>query len=66
MTSKSFKNSYVFKRGDTLSTLGIFKTKGNIKHLRLMLMDFNIKDLKANLSEEWVFNAEQATGVKIL
>jgi len=46
----SFKNSYMFKRGGALSTLAIFKPKGTVKYLRLMFMDFNIKDLRENPS----------------
>ena len=37
---KSFKNSYIFRRGGAFGTLGIFKAKGNVKYLMLMLMDF--------------------------
>jgi len=47
---KSFKNSYIFKRGGTLSTLGIFKPKENAKYSRLVFMDFNIEDLRENPS----------------
>ena len=34
---KSFKNSYMFKRGGALDTLGIFKPKENLKSLRLII-----------------------------
>jgi len=59
MTLKSFKNSYMFKRGCALSTLCIFKHKENIKYSRFILMDFNNKDLRVNPSQEGVFDAEQ-------
>jgi len=40
MTLKSFKKSYMFKRGCALSTLCIFKHKEHIKYSRFILMDF--------------------------
>ena len=52
---KSFKSSYMFKRGGVLSTLGIFKPKKNIKYSRLILMDSNNKDLRENSSQEGSF-----------
>jgi len=51
---KSFKNSYMFKRGGALSTMGIFKPKRNIKYSWLILMDFNDKELTANPSQKRV------------
>ena len=62
---KSFKNSYMFKKGHALSTLSIFISKGNIKYSRLIFMDFNI-DLSENPSQEGVFDVDQDTGAKIL
>jgi len=56
----------MFKRGGALSTLGIFKLKVNVKYSRLVLMDFNIKDLRKNPSQEGLFDAKQATDLKIL
>ena len=56
----------MFKRDGALSILGIFKPKENIKYSRLILMDFNNKDLRANISQKGVFNVEQATDLKIL
>jgi len=58
----------MFKRGGELSTLSVFKPKGNIKYLRLIVMDFNLKDLRENPnpSQEGVFDMEQATSVSIL
>jgi len=47
---KSFKNLYMFKRGEVLSTLGILKPKWSIKYSTLLLMDLNRKDLRANRS----------------
>ena len=58
---KSFKNSYMFKRGGMLSTLDIFKPKGNVKCSRLVFTVFNIKDLKANPFQEGVLDVEQTT-----
>ena len=63
---KIFKNSYMFKRGGTLCILGIFKPKANVKYSRSVLMDFNIKDLRVNPSQEGFFDAEQATVLKVL
>ena len=37
-----------------------------MKYSRLVFMDFSIKDLRANPSQEGVFYAEQATDLKIL
>jgi len=56
----------MFSRGGALSTLSIFKTKGNIKYSRLVFMDFNTKDFRGNPYQEGVFDAEQATNLKIL
>jgi len=66
MTLKSFKNSYTFNRGGALSTLSIFKLTRNIKYSRLILMDFNNKNLRANPSPQGVFDREQTTNLKIL
>ena len=65
-TLKSFKNSYMFKRDGALSTLGIFKHKGVIKYLNLILMDLNNKDLRENPCHEGVFDAERGINPKIL
>jgi len=51
----------MFKRGGALSTLCIFKLKGNIKYSRLILMDFKNKDLRENPYQEGVLVVEQTT-----
>ena len=62
---KSFKN-FDIKRDGALSTFGIFKFKEDIKYSRLILMDFNNKDLRTNSSQKVVFDVELATNLKIL
>ena len=47
---KIINNSFTFKKGRVLSTLGIFKTKGGNKILSLTLMDFNPMGLRATRS----------------
>ena len=53
---KGFKDSHVFTRGGARSTLGIFKPNGNIKYSRWVLIEINNKYLRANPSQEGVFN----------
>jgi len=63
---KGFKNSYMFKRHESFNTLGLFKPKRNIKYSGLILMGFNKKDLRANPSQEGMFDAEQFNDLTIL
>ena len=51
MTPTGFKNSYMFKRGGALSTLSIFKPKGNNKALKFMSIYYNPNNLRANTSQ---------------
>ena len=44
-----FNNSYTFKKRLVLSTWGIFKPKSGKRYATLMSMNFNPKDLRANL-----------------
>jgi len=46
--------------------LDIFNPKWNIKYPRLIIMNFNYRDLGSNPSQEGVFVAEQANDLKIL
>ena len=47
--TKSFKNSYMFKRRGVLSIFGILKTKRFIKYSRLVSMDLNPRDSSAHV-----------------
>ena len=48
---KIFNSSWMFKKGRVLSTLGIFKLKGDNKLSRLVSMDLNPEDLRKNPSQ---------------
>jgi len=61
-----FKNPYMFKRGNALSTLDIFKPKENIKYSGLILMNSNNKYLRVNPSQDGVFHMKQTIDLKIL
>ena len=45
-----FNNSYTFKKGGVLNTLGIFKPKGTNKLSMLVSIDFNPKDFSKSFS----------------
>lgn len=57
VSSKTFNNSYVFKKGDILSLMGSLKLHRCNEFLTLVSIDFNCKDLRANPFEEGEFHA---------
>ena len=65
VSPKSFSNSYLVKKGGTLSIMCFLKFNGYDKLSRVAYLNFNPKDLRVNPLQGGGFNTEQVSSLSL-